>query len=158
MTKYISTHAAAAKMIRAHIKSLGIKATVKASSYSMGSSVRAEVTDINPNTRKELESFVDQFQYGQFDGMADYYEVSNSRDDIPQVKYTFLEVHYSDELSQKAYEWFRSNYSGVNANTDYKNVSHCDTTEYGSLIRKTVYRILTGAEHGSEEFWSTVQG
>lgn len=156
MTKQVSSHAAAAKMIRQHFKAIGVPAKVKASSYSMGSSVRVEVTDINPIQRKELSTFIDQFQYGHFDGMNDYYDISNSRDDIPQVKYTFLEVRYSDELSQKAYDWFRTNYSGVTADADYKNVSSWDKTEYGSFIRETVYRILTGAEHGSDEFWATV--
>ena len=81
MAKQLSTHAAAAKMIRQHLKAIGVTGKVKASSYSMGSSVRVEVSDITPAVRKELQAFVDQFQYGHFDGMNDYYEISNSRDE-----------------------------------------------------------------------------
>lgn len=156
MTKQVSTHAAVAKMIRQHLKAIGVPAKVKSSSYSMGSSVRAEVADINPTLRKELSTFVDQFQYGHFDGMTDYYDISNCRDDIPQVKYTFLEVSYSDELKQKAYNWVRAHMSGYNtADADYTKVSCWDKSETGEFITETVNRILNGCYSNlAAEFWA----
>ena len=156
MTKQVSSHAAAAKMIRQHFKAIGVPAKVKASSYSMGSSVRVEVTDINPIQRKELSTFIDQFQYGHFDSMNDYYDISNSRDDIPQVKYTFLEVSYSDELKQKAYDWVRSNMGGYNtADDDYSKVACWDKSETGEFITETVNRILNGYYANlAAEFWA----
>lgn len=158
MAKQLSTHAAAAKMIRQHLKSIGVPGKVKASSYSMGSSVRVEVSDITPAVRKELQAFVDQFQYGHFDGMNDYYEISNSRDDIPQVKYTFLEVDYSDELEQKAYDFICNRFSVGTLPASYTEVSYADETTCGSRIRNLVDWTLTGKgfENTSKEFWESL--
>ena len=158
MAKQLSTHAAAAKMIRQHLKAIGVPAKVKASSYSMGSSVRVEVCDITPTLLKELSTFVDQFQYGHFDGMNDYYEISNSRDDIPQVKYTFLEVDYSDELEQKAYDFICNRFSVGTLPASYKDVSYVDETTCGSRIRNLVDWTLTGKgfENTSKAFWESL--
>ena len=158
MTKQLSTHAAAAKMIRQHLKSIGVPGKVKASSYSMGSSVRVEVSDITPAVRKELQAFVDQFQYGHFDGMNDYYEISNSRDDIPQVKYTFLEVDYSDELGQKAYDFICNRFSVGTLPASYKEITYTDETTCGSCIRNLVNWTLSGNkfENISKEFWESL--
>ncbi len=158
MAKQLSTHAAAAKMIRQHLKSIGVPGKVKASSYSMGSSVRVEVSDITPAVRKELQAFVDQFQYGHFDGMNDYYEISNSRDDIPQVKYTFLEVDYSDELGQKAYDFICNRFSVGTLPASYKEITYTDETTCGSRIRNLVNWTLSGNkfENISKEFWESI--
>ena len=103
MTKQISNHAAAAKMIRAELKKNNIKATVRASSYSMGSSITVTIKqDVLPATREAIESFSNKFQYGHFDGMQDLYEYSNSRDDLPQVKFVFVNCEYSEELKAEA--------------------------------------------------------
>ena len=158
MAKQLSTHAAAAKMIRQHLKSIGVPGKVKASSYSMGSSVRVEVSDITPAVRKELQAFVDQFQYGHFDGMNDYYEISNSRDDIPQVKYTFLEVDYSDELGQKAYDFICNRFSVGTLPASYKEITYTDETTCGSRIRNLVNWTFSGNkfENISKEFWESI--
>ena len=158
MSKQLSTHAAAAKMIRQHLKAIGVTGKVKASSYSMGSSVRVEVSDITPAVRKELQAFVDQFQYGHFDGMNDYYEISNSRDDIPQVKYTFLEVDYSDELGQKAYDFICNRFSVGTLPASYKEITYTDETTCGSRIRNLVNWTLSGNkfENISKEFWESI--
>ena len=101
MTKQISQHAAAAKMIRKELKDRGIKASVRASTASMTSSVDVDIKqDLHPDAVAEIKAFVDQFQYGSFDGMQDLYEYTNRRDDLPQVKYTFVRVEYSDEIKQ----------------------------------------------------------
>lgn len=111
--KQLSSHAAAAQMIRAELKKNGIKARVRSESYSMGSSVRIRIEqDVSPAARKEIEVFADQFQYGHFDGMQDLYEYSNKRSDLPQVKFVFVEVEYSDELKQAAREYI-ANISGI---------------------------------------------
>lgn len=103
MKKQISNHAAAAATIRKQLKVAGIKARVRASSYSGGSSVRVQILqDVLPATLHEIESYANQFQYGHFDGMQDLYEFSNRRSDIPQVKFVFVEVKYSDELRAQA--------------------------------------------------------
>ena len=124
----------------------------------MGSSVRVEVSDITPAVRKELQAFVDQFQYGHFDGMNDYYEISNSRDDIPQVKYTFLEVDYSDELGQKAYDFICNRFSVGTLPASYKEITYTDETTCGSRIRNLVNWTLSGNkfENISKEFWESI--
>ncbi len=45
MAKQLSTHAAAAKMIRQHLKSIGVPGKVTSSSYSGGNSVNVNVGD-----------------------------------------------------------------------------------------------------------------
>lgn len=98
-----SNHAAAAQMIRAELKKHGIKATVKSDCYSGGNSVRVRIQqDVCPATRKAVTDFAEQFQYGHFDGMTDSYEYSNRRRDLPQVRFVFVEVDYSDEIIQAA--------------------------------------------------------
>lgn len=123
MTKQISEHAAAAKLIRAELKKNGIKATVRASSASMTSSVNVTIEqDLLPAAVKEIEAYCGQYQYGHFDGMTDCYEYSN-RQDLPQVKFVFVTVAYSDELKAEvaAYvaeiggidEWEQDRYRGL---------------------------------------------
>lgn len=95
----LSTHAAAAAEIRKELKRNKIPATVRASSYAGGSSVRVHIkADILPAAKKEIEEFAFRYQYGHFDGMHDIYEYSNRDEGIPQVKFVFVEVDYSDEL------------------------------------------------------------
>jgi hypothetical protein len=99
----LSNHASAAKLIRAKLKEHGIKAKVRASSASMTSSVDITILqDLSPAALEEVKSFCNRFQSGHFDGMTDSYEYSNSRDDIPQVKFVFISVEYSDEIKAKA--------------------------------------------------------
>ena len=107
-----SAHAAAAAMIRKEMKKNGIKGSVRSSSYSGGSSITVRVNDLTPWTLEALTRFVSGFQYGHFDGMYDIYEYSNNRDDIPQVRFTFVECSYSDELRQKAYDYLRATWAG----------------------------------------------
>lgn len=108
-----STHATAAQAIRKELKKHGINASVRSDSYSMGSSVRVRIQqDITPAAKKEIEAFCNQFQYGHFDGMTDCYEYSNRNDSLPQVKFVFVEVDYSDEIKQAAKDYI-SRISGI---------------------------------------------
>lgn len=103
MTKQISDHAAAAKMIRAELKRHAIKGSVRSESYAGGSAVRVEIQqDVLPATRAAIEAFANQFQFGNFDGSTDSYDYSNTRDDIPQVKFVFVSVNYSDDIKAEA--------------------------------------------------------
>jgi len=102
MTKQTSTHAAAAKMIRAELKRHGIRARVTSKSYAGGNSVDVHLTDELPATIAKVQEYVNQFQYGRFDGMQDLYEYTNRNSDLPQVKYAFVHVRYSDEIRKAA--------------------------------------------------------
>lgn len=83
----LSSHAAAAAAIKAELTSLypHIKFSVKSDSFSMGNSVHVNWTD-GP-TDSEVNDVIKKYQYGNFNGMEDIYENTNSRDDIPQSKY-----------------------------------------------------------------------
>jgi len=83
----LSSHAAAAAAIKAELTSLypHIKFSVKSDSFSMGDSVHVNWTD-GP-TDSEVNDVIKKYQYGNFNGMEDIYENTNSRDDIPQSKY-----------------------------------------------------------------------
>lgn len=108
MTKKLSDHAAAAKIIRAELKRHGIKAQVRARSYAGGSSVDVNLLeDVLPATLREIKAFVSRFQYGHFDGMTDSYEYSNRSEDLPQVRFAFVNPHYSDELRADAEAYVR---------------------------------------------------
>lgn len=101
--KEMSNHAAAAKLIRAKLKEYGISAKVSAKSASMTSSVHVTINqDLSPAALTEIKSFCGQFQYGYFDGMTDCYEYTNTIDDMPQVKFVFVDVEYSEGIKAKA--------------------------------------------------------
>lgn len=106
MARQLSNHAAAAAAIRAELKKHGIMARVTSESYSMGSSVRVRVLDdVSPAARREIEAFASRYQYGHFDGSRDLYEYSNVNDDLPQVRYVFVDVDYSPEIKAAAAEY-----------------------------------------------------
>ncbi len=137
-----STQAQAAKMIRAEMKRNGIKARVTSSSASMMTEVTVRVTDVMPATRRAIEAFVGQFQYGHFDGMVDMYEHSNTRDDIPQVKFASVNVEYSDEMRAEA-EAFCAGYWA-----DWENMSEVDRQD-------RIYRTMRNDGQHTEgyRFW-----
>lgn len=107
----LSDHAKAAKLIRAELKKHGITGRVRARTASMMTAVDVDVTDLAPWTRRELDAFVGQFQYGHFDGMDDSYHYSNSRDDLPQVKYAHVHNRLSEELKAEIEAWIESFYA-----------------------------------------------
>ena len=123
MTK--SAHAAAAAMIRKEMKKNGIAGSVRSSTYAGGTSIHVSVSDLTPWTLEALTRFVDGFEYGHFDGMTDMYEYSNCRDDLPQVKFAFVNCSYSDELRQKAYDYLRATWAGYeNHPESYKDAAY----------------------------------
>jgi len=135
MTKKLSNHAHAAKLIRAELKKNGIKARVRASTASMTSSVDVYILeDILPATLTEIKAFVGQFEYGHFDGMTDCYEYSNTRDDLPQVKFAFVHVEYSDEIKQEIRDYLGNVSEGWNGDQE-------------------ISRVLSGMN--CKEFWSS---
>lgn len=111
MKRELSDHAHAAKLIRAKLKQHNIPARVRASTFAMGSSVDVDVENQPPWVFAEIKRFASRFQYGHFDGMQDLYEYSNSRDDIPQVKFVMVSNKFSKEMHQKAYDYLRQNFA-----------------------------------------------
>ena len=93
-----SSHAGAAANIKAELKSLYpfIKFSCTSDSFSMGDSVNVNWTD-GP-TDREVNDIIKKYQYGHFDGMADMYESTNRRSDIPQSKYVSGSRTQSEDL------------------------------------------------------------
>ncbi len=157
MTKQISDHAAAAKLIRAELKKNGIKASVRASTASMTSSVNINLNDcVAPWVIKEIKLFCSQFQYGDFDGMTDSYNYSNTRDDLPQVRFVFVHNGRSDDDRQRAYDYLRSGFAGYeNAPAKYEDAAN---EMFGSeWVSTEVHQVLTGcmdARSVGTKFWT----
>lgn len=152
MTKQTSTHAAAAKMIRAELKKNGIKASVRSESYSGGSSITVRVeADICPATRDAIEAFTSRFEYGHFNSMEDIYEYSSRNDDLPQVKFVFVEVEYSDAIQQRAWDFTRNYWAGLEdapESLEDARDYYCETLN--CWAQEAVYRALRGRDAG---FW-----
>jgi hypothetical protein len=87
-------------MIRSDLKAKfpSMKFRVTSSSFAGGDSVDIRWTD-GP-TRKEVESVVKKYQYGDFDGMTDCYNYNNADESIPQSKY----VQCQRDISETARE------------------------------------------------------
>lgn len=97
----MTSHAETAKRIREELKKEfpNIKFTVRSRSFSMGDDVTIDYTNGVP--RKQVEAIVNKYQEGHFDGMTDMYEYSNSREDIPQVKYVMVDREYTPEVLEE---------------------------------------------------------
>lgn len=93
-----STHAAAAKAIRAELKAAfpTVKFSVTSESYTGGNSVRVEYTD-GP-AFATVQAIVDRYVYGSFDGMTDSYNMKAERSELPQVKFGFTKRNMSEEI------------------------------------------------------------
>ena len=91
MKKPLSKYAQVAKLLKQKAKKLGMKATASSQSFAGGNSVDVVVTAGSNDALQELRNFSKQFVYGKFDGMTDYYDITNWREDIPQTKYLFIQ-------------------------------------------------------------------
>lgn len=148
----ISEHAHAAKLIRKEIKSHGIKATVRAETASMTSSVNVYLENELPATVAAIEEFATKFQYGHFDGMTDSYEYSNKKEELPQVKFVFVNVSFTDSMKQAAWTHLRKwHISLIDAPELYKDATNENFDgEWGSTW---VHRALNGSMECG--FWNS---
>jgi hypothetical protein len=142
--KKLSSHAATAKAIRTELKKHGIPGRVTAKSYSGGDSVTVQLQNEPPWTVSRIKAFAGQFEMGHFDGMVDCYEYSNRREDIPQVKFVFVENDFSDELRQKAYAFLRDH---MQVYTDYPERLDEANNLRGSSgwVTEEVWQVLNGS-------------
>lgn len=156
--KTISSHAHVAKLCRQYLKARSIKAKVASKSYSGGCSVTVRVVDQVPAVMEEIKKAFSQYEYGHFNGMEDIYEYSNSRSDIPQVKFLFVENDYSDELTQQAWTFIRNRCHGADQHPEnYSDVPHSARVfnEWASTI---VYQLLNGSLSSlANEFWAKME-
>ena len=145
MAKQLTAHAATSKSIRAGLKKLNIKlVSVRGKSYAGGNSVTVEVQDLSPAQYKLAHSLVEDHQYGRFDGMNDSYDYSNEREDIPQVKYTFISNTFSDEMYDKALAVLTpENTIGLDIGEIPSSYSE---TRDNYKLRELIQRILSGRD------------
>jgi hypothetical protein len=126
----MTTAAQTAKAIRTELKEKfpGTKFSVTSSNFAGGNSVDISWTD-GP-TRDTVEAVTKKYQYGNFNGMIDLYEYSNSREDIPQAKYVQAARHYSPAVEEATKaklvkEWGMTEWSDAEA----QRVRNCWTNE-----------------------------
>jgi hypothetical protein len=138
-----STQAQAAALVRKTLKAAGLDVRVTSEAASMMTAMRVELRgDVLPATRKEVETYCKQFQYGHFDGMVDMYEYSNNRDDIPQVKYVTVDTVYSDEIRQEVYEYLCENFADfADLSGSYRDNANMSTRS-GEWVSTYVHRVL----------------
>ena len=109
-----SNQARAASEIRRLLKTAGIQARVTSKGFSGGDSVDVQLIDANPETVKRVRAIASPYQYGHFDGMADSYEYSNNRLDLPQSKYVHVSVSMSPEMEQRVFDFVRRYFADAN--------------------------------------------
>ncbi len=121
MTRELTDAAKAAKAIRAELKAIGVKASVKSQNYSGGDSVDIYTKDLNPELESKVQDICKKYQEGHFDGMTDCYEYSNKNNDlVAQVKYVFVENRPSEEMIEKILNWLDSKDAGKQFDSDVK--------------------------------------
>ena len=163
--RQLSDQAQVAKLCKAYMKRRGIKNSCRSDSYSGGDSVHITIYNQPPQVKKELEREFSKYQYGHFDGMIDLYEYSNSRDDIPQTKYLFVDNEIDGAIYEAAYQFLRAKYPGNAASLpeSYKDAQRQQWSSkdwnYDDLVECRVGRIVRGADFGldaenSSEFWA----
>lgn len=98
-----NSYVTAAKNMRTELKRAfpGIKFSVQSKSYSGGCSITVYWTD-GP-TSKAVESIINKYSGGSFDGMIDLYEYKHSAwtDAFGSAKYVFATRRYSDAMIQQ---------------------------------------------------------
>jgi len=113
-----STQAQVASLIRKELKQAfpTITFKIKSSSFAGGNSV--DITWENGPTRDEVDTIVSKYEYSSFDPMHDFCEITNHRDDIPQVKFVQTQRYLSDDLMNALWEHLRK------IRGEWENLSH----------------------------------
>ena len=83
-------------------------------------------------------------------------EYSNSRDDLPQVKFVFVRNEISPELRQAIWDYARGYYAGMeNAPVNADEASrfyNASFNQYGNVI---IYRLFAGG-YMQNQYWDFV--
>lgn len=149
-----SEWARCAAAIRKKLKRNGIKASVTSKAYSGGTSVHVEIKqDILPGTLDAIKSHCNQYVYGTFDGMS--YNYDNKRADLPQVRHLFVNVEYSPEIYERAYQWLHAFYGGYeDLQGSFEDNKHNHVN--GESIQREVENILYtyGRFSVNQSFWT----
>jgi hypothetical protein len=154
MARELSPAAQVAKLIRQYLRAEGIQASVTSDNYSMGNSVNAYLVDQPPAVMAKIKEATAQYQYGEFNGMEDIYEMSNVNNNIPQTKYLFINNKLSDELRQAIWDFARGYFSPLeNAPAVWADVGYFPIPNWNLNASELVYRLFSGAEPA---YWNYV--
>lgn len=108
------------------------KFSVTSDNFSGGDSVHISWKD-GPTT-KQVDSIVNKYQYGHFNGMEDIYEYSNNIEGLPQTKYVSTSREINPELKNRLLPEFEKLYKS-------------DEPEYSrNSTVNTLHRILSNTE------------
>lgn len=114
----ISNHAAAAKAIRTELKKHNISARVKSSSASMTSSVDVYLEDLPPHTVEAIKGFAIPYGYENF---------GHNRAGLPQARFVFINLRFSDHIRQAAWTELRNRLEGMDQYPESVNDAHAYT-------------------------------
>lgn len=133
-----------AATIRKELKEFYPKTTfrVRSKTFSMGDSVAVDWTD-GP-LRDEIQKLLGKYEYGQFDGMTDYYEITNYREDIPQTKYLFCNREASRERTQAAVDWLNAHTAFVCSINERGGVDGDYNEDLRERPSAIIHRMLSG--------------
>jgi len=112
--RQLTEAAVTAKAIKKELKDNfpKIKFSVRSENFSMGDAVAVRWTD-GPTTQ-HVQEFVNKYQYGSFNSMEDMYENTNSREDLPQVKFVQTSREMSEEAREEIYKDIKEETEGMN--------------------------------------------
>jgi hypothetical protein len=121
--------ALAAKAIKKELQTKypNLLISVKSENYSMGDNVNVRLYVENIEDIVSIDSIqeiTNKYEYGHFDGMIDYYENDNVRDDIPQTKYLFVNIDYSPKVIKHIIDRFNAYWDGQFVATMKENESY----------------------------------
>lgn len=155
MTKRVTTAALCAKTIRHELKQFTLPCTPRVTSdnFAGGNSVNVKLEDVDPTTLSLIKQRLDKYEYGHFNGMEDIYEISNSRPDVPQVKFLSIDNHTSLAMRQRLYDAVRADHPQVTAELPATYSASNDYVRiYEEYLCTWMHRYFTGA---SGDFWNT---
>jgi hypothetical protein len=129
-------HSKAAAAIRKELKAAfkGTKFRVTSESYAGGNSVHISWED-GPKVR-EVEQITGKYQYGKFDGMTDYYDYTNVREDIPQVKYILTSRSPSKQREEEIKKDLENYYEITDDSSSME--------KFGIWFQQLIWRVFTG--------------
>ena len=139
-----SIHAQVAAQIRKELKQfkLNVKPTIKSEIFAGGSAVTIHLTDTDPTITAKVRELCAKYEYGEFNTELEYYDYSNVKSDLPQVKYVTIEVTYTQELRQTVYEFLIKNHRIVKTCELFKDIPYYDDTV------DIVYKYMNGTRKG----------
>lgn len=138
--------ALAAAMIRKEIKAKfpELKFTCRSENYAGGNSINIGIVDQPVDVKNAIEEMTAKYEYGHFDGMTDCYHYSNSRDDIPQVKFLFVNNDMTDAKREEIYQAIKKGWAGGDELPDTYDAAR-NVHFQGHYIQDMVWRGFTGA-------------